>query len=918
MTDLRCEYGVNPLGLSVPNPCLSWRIATDRQRVRQTAYHLRVFDAAGKSLWDTNKVLSDRTTNICYQGLPLSSLQRCTWQGRVWDEQDTASEWSDTASWEMALLTRAEWRARWIEPEQVMDPKHFQPCPYLRTEFDVDERPVRCARVYATCHGVYELSLNGTIVGDMLFAPGFTPYDRRLDYQTYAIEQHLQPGSNALGVILGDGWYRGQINALSQRNVYGSRLALLLQVYIEYADGTEQWVITDQHWKTAPGPILKSDMKDGECYDARLELTGWDRAGYDDSQWNAVNVVEHSYDSLKAFCGVPARRKETFTPTILHTPNGQTVLDFGQNIAGRVRVTASGQAGMTIRMTHGETLDAQSNFTMLNHNPKGALIKLSGYPGLLQQVEYTFKGDGIETYEPRFSFQGFRYVLLEGFPGEPRPDQFTAIAIYSDMRETGHFSCSNPLLNQLHSNILWSMKGNFLYIPTDCPQRERAGWTGDAQVFAAAASVLMETTGFFRDWLASLALEQRPDGLVPNLVPDSTRLASGGIISATNGSSGWGDAAVIIPWTLYHYFCDPGVLERQYDSMKAWVNYMTQRAQQSNLANRLFNPGLRTLPKEQQRYIWDTNYHWGEWLEPDNRAFNTLIHNMFFGSPSVATAFFAYSTGLLGKAARLLGKTQDADQYDALAHKVRQAWQQAFIAPDGTLRPDRQATYVRALAFDLLPPEMRARVAQRLVELVDAKQGHLDTGFLSTGFLCSVLTAYGYADKAYEVLLQETSPSWLYAVRKNATTIWEQWDSITPDHTFKALASLNHYSPGAVAIWFYEYVAGIRAGSPGYKHIIIDPYPGGGLSSAQASILTLHGEVYSAWRLDGDTFHLHVGIPPNTSAEVRLPTREPQAIYESGVALGESDAVKIMSQTEKRTHLALESGEYQFHCPYLL
>ena len=504
---------------------------------------------------------------------------------------------------------------------------------------------------------------------------------------------------------------------------------------------------------------------------------------------------------------------------------------MAKNLAGVVHFRVSGPRGTAIRLTHGEALDKDGNFTLANLS-LGKEADPTKNP--FQQVVYILKGEGVEEYEPHFTVHGFRYVKLEGYPGEIHPTDFASVAIYSDMPVTGTFECSDPLITRLHKNVEWSMKSNFLDLPTDCPQRERAGWTGDAQIFAPSASFLMDTRAFFRKWLKELAIEQFPSGMLGNFVPNPLRLAKGGFagfLSGLDGSSGWGDAAVLIPWALYQAYGDVPIFEDQYESMQAWVNYLQKRARQVNLATRLKRTYL-TDPayRARQQYIWDTNYHWGEWLEPGNGEGSNIVtgvlKNRIFGAPVVATAYFAHSTRLLAQTAELLGKAEDAEKYRALADQVKSAYSEEFIGKDGRIEPDRQASYVRVLAFDLAQEALKPAIVEHLVRLVRASGNHIGTGFLSTVFLCEVLAKYGHLDTAYDLLTQKTIPSWLYAVTKGATTIWETWEGIKPDGSVNL--SLNHYSPGAVINFLHRVVAGIAAAEPGYNSISIHPQPGGG------------------------------------------------------------------------------------------
>ncbi len=920
---LRTENLDNPLGIDVRRPRLSWQIASDQRTITQRAYQIQVAETsdqlaqASNLLWDSGRVDSDKSIAIRYDGPEGQSGQRYVWRVRVWDQDDHASEWSDPAWWEMGLLAESEWTADWIEVDWEEDPKAFKPCPFFRRAFTLGH-PVTSARLYITAHGLYEAWLNGQRVGDQVFTPGYTPFDKQLQYQVYDVTALLQPGENALGAILGDGWYRGKVYGTDARNVYGTRLGLLALLKLETPAG-QVIIATDAAWKATTGSILKSDLKDGETYDARLELPGWSSAGYDDRDWKRVRTVRHAKNHLVASLGVPVRRKEMFAPqAILKTPKGETVLDFGQNLAGVVRMKVRGPSGTTVRLRHGETLSKEGNFTIAH-----LLLPAPNddKPPAFQEVYYTLKGEGEEEYEPRFTVHGFRYVKVEGYPGEPTADDFSAVAIYSDMPPTGTFTCSDPLINQLHKNVEWSMKSNFLDLPTDCPQRERAGWTGDAQIFAPSASFLMDTQAFLRRWLKELTLEQAPDGKVGNFVPDPYRLAQGlvsRIFKMLDGSAGWSDVAVMMPWDVYWAFGDVGVLEAQYESMKAWVDYVQTHARRVNWAKKL-NPRywLDNAYRERQQFIWDTGYHWGEWLEPGRGTAVALITDTLkralFGAEVVATAYFAHSARLLARIADILGKQADAQTYNAIADRVKAAYIEQMISSDGRMQPDTQAAYVRALAFDLAPEALRPAMVEHLVRLIRAADNHIGTGFLSTVFLCDVLADYGRLDVAYDLLNQKTIPSWLYAVTKGATTIWESWEGIREDGTPQL--SLNHYSPGAVIGFLHRRVAGLAAAEPGYRRILIDPQPGGGLTSARADYESVYGLIRSEWTRESGRMHVNVIIPANTHATVNLPGAEVSQVLERGVPLAQAAGIAEASQVGQTTRLEVGSGAYRFEYP---
>ena len=883
LTYLRCEYKVDPLGIDVRRPRLSWQLTADGRGVMQAAYQVRVAPSeAGLTtspIWDTGRVDSDQSIHVVYDGPALVSRQRYYWQVRVWDGDGAASDWSAPAFWEMGLLDPSDWQASWISPAWDEDLTAAQPAPLLRTTFAV-EGQVQAARAYVTSLGLYEVELNGRRVGDHVFTPGWTSYDTRLQYQTYDVADLLQPGDNAIGAMLADGWYRGHMTWSMRRNVYGDHLALLLQLQITYADGSVQTVGSDASWKAATGPILMADLYNGENYDARLEQPGWSRPGYDDGDWTGVRLIDHSKDILIAPAGPPVRKIEEIAPVaILHTPAGETVFDMGQNMVGWVRLTVRGAAGTTVTLRHAEVLDSDGNFYTDNLRQAE------------QTVRYTLKGDGTETYEPRFTFQGFRYVAVDGFPGVPTPENLTGVVIHSDMTPTGSFESSEPLINQLQHNIVWGQKGNFLDVPTDCPQRdERLGWTGDAQVFARTAAFNMDVAGFFAKWLGDLAADQKPNGSIPFVIPDvlTHRSLSGG------GATGWADAGIVIPWTLYLAYGDTRILETQYESMKAWIGYMQDRAGDD--------------------LIWDGDFHFGDWL-----AYAT-DRSDYPGATTdkdlIATAYFAYSTSLLQRIASVLGKGDDAARYGALLEDVRQAFRKEFITANGRMASNTQTAYALALSFGLMPNGQEAQAAGRLARDVRVFGNHITTGFLGTPLLCHSLSEHGYVDVAYDLLNQDTYPSWLYPVKMGATTIWERWDGIKPDSSFQdaGMNSLNHYAYGAIGDWLYRVVAGLEADpdEPGYKHIRIQPQPGGGLTHARATLNTMYGVAASAWEFVDGQFRLDVTVPPNTHATVRLPHATLAQVSESGQALDAAAGIARAFQAGEAVIVEAGSGQYVF------
>ena len=639
-----------------------------------------------------------------------------------------------------------------------------------------------------------------------------------------------------LGALLADGWYRGRLTwNPAHRHIYGDRLALLAQLEIAYADGTADRVMTDAHWGAVPGPIISSSLYDGETYDARRECPGWDRARFDDAGWTGVRVIERDLGTLVAPSGPPVRRTALLAPVaISRTPSGATLVDFGQNLTGRVRFSVAGPAGTTVTLRHAEVLEQGELATRPLRTAEAT-------------DRYTLRGSGVETWEPRFTYHGFRYAEVTGWPGELTPDAIRAVVCHSDLERTGWFTCSDPLLNGLHENVIWSMRGNFLDVPTDCPQRdERLGWTGDIAAFAPAACFLYDSAGFLESWLADLAADQADaGGVVPFVVPNVLE-------EPPVPTAAWGDAAVVVPWVLYERYGDPGILAAQFDSMRAWVDLVAEQA------------GPRRL--------WDRGFQFGDWLDPSapsERAGQARTDPYL-----LATACFARSAELLARAAQVLGRAGEAAHYAALAAEVRAAFAAEYVTPAGRLLSDAPTAYALALQFGLLPDAaQRHRAGARLADLVRAGGYHIGTGFVGTPLICDALCSAGHVDAAYRLLLQQDCPSWLYPVTMGATTVWERWDSLLPDGSVNpgSMTSFNHYALGAVADWMHRVVGGLAPGAPGYRRLEVRPRPGGGLTHARARHQTPYGLAECAWAIVDGRMTVTVVVPPNTTARVTLP-----------------------------------------------
>jgi len=882
---LRVEYLTNPIGIDVVQPRLSWRIASTRRNTMQAAYQLQVgtseasLTRGANLLWDSGKKVSDASVFVDYGGPQTVSRTRYYWRVRVWDSSGRTSPWSAIALWETGLLQPTDWTAQWIGPPSAPSDSLPSPSPLLRRAFRVDDR-VRSARLYVTSLGLYEAYLNGQRIGDQLFNPGWTSYRRRLQYQTYDVTSLVRPGANVIGAMLGDGWYRGHLGFFGQRNLYGRRLAVRAQLEIQYQSGRTERVVSDGDWKASAGPLLSSDIYAGETYDARRELSGWASAPYDDREWVAVARVDPPPSALVASLSPPVRRVRELRPVAIRlAPSGETIFDLGQNFTGWARLSVRGPAGTTVTLRFGEVLDREGNLYTANLRAAA------------QTDRYTLSGNGREVYEPHFTFHGFRYVAVRGLPAPPDSATITGIAVSSDLVQTGSLVTSDSLLNQLQRNIVWGQRSNFLDVPTDCPQRdERLGWTGDAQVFARTAAFNMDVAGFFAKWLSDVAADQDPSGSVPWVIPnplggDSTRFA---------GTAGWSDVAVIVPWTMYLAYGDRRLLERQYPSMRAWVDYARRRA----------GTGL----------IWRPGWQFGDWLalHSDDPSYPGATT----GTDLIATAFLAHSTDLVARTAAILGHEDDAVEYRARFRAIREAFNREFVSRTGRVGENTQTAYALAIAFDLLPDSLVSVAGGRLAQDVEARDHHLTTGFLGTPYLLHVLGATGHIGDAFALLTQRTYPSWLYPITRGATTMWERWDGIRPDSSFEdpGMNSFNHYAFGAVGDWMYQNIGGIDVdpARPGYRRSRIAPRPGAGLTSASASLETAYGMLKSAWRLEGRRFVLDVAVPANTSAEVTLWDARVADVREGGVPLDGRDGVRSARQRGNNVIVDVGSGTYSF------
>lgn len=879
--DLKTEYLLNPLGIDEKRPRFSWKLESTEKNVMQTAYRIVVYSGE-EQVWDSQEVRGDESQRIRYQGTALKSRQHLTWKVEVQAGGEKAV--SQTAEFEMGLLAPEDWKAKWIEPEGEIDIDKRKPSPYLRREFHV-KKGLNKARIYQTAHGIYEFWMNGHSGTPDILKPGFTSYYKRIQYQAYDITELLREGMNVWAVILGDGWWRG-VTGGTLNNNFGYKLHFFGQIELTYEDGSIEIIGSDERFKTASGGLLASDMIMGDIFDANLEPEGWKYPGFDDTVWRAAHLLDIPADvELIASRSVPVREKEQFSGNELTDKKGKRILDFGQNLAGYVKIRLRGcRKGQKITLTFGEDIK-EGCFSVENCNK--AVLPMENF----QQIIYICSGKSEERYCPMFSFFGYRYMKIKGYSGRIYPEDMISVAIYSDMEETGRFTCSNPLINQLVSNSRWSQKSNFADVATDCPTREKNAWTGDNQIYVRTATDFMNVYTFYEKWLLDMKAEQyesgkigitfpstsschNPEEFSRKAVPLSALAGPSGEGSIGEDTVGWGDAAVWIPYMVYLCYGDKKILENQYETAKKYVDYELSCAKTPN-------PVYAELPQYRTtvdgtldaEYIYDTRFHYGEWEEPiaESRPGNleeAIELAMMYGKPVVATAYMFRSCKNLAHMAEILGITEDAEKYSWLAKRIKTVYNKYLIPEDGVIEQGHQAPYVRILAMGLCAEDKKAIIVKQLIKEIEDNDYKLNTGFLSTPFLLQVLAAEGYQELAFRILEQTESPGWLHPVLLGSTTILEQWDGMDRHE-----ASFNHYSYGSVCEFLFGNVAGIQPDfeHPGYRHFQIKPTIGGNLTWAKASYVSLYGTIASEWEKTEEGIMYRFVVPVNTTAEIVLP-----------------------------------------------
>ncbi len=909
-TFLRCEYLVNPLGIDVLKPRFSWLVVATERGQKQTAY--RVLVASSEQLlreemgdlWDTGKVASDQTIHMEYQGKDLPSKMLCYWKVQVWDKDNEPSEWSPVAFWSIGLLNPSDWNAKWIgAPRKSLGnlrkvrpkKKKYDPSPLLRKSFKVQGK-VKRAILYASALGEYILTINGSRVGDRWLSPEWTDYKKRVQYQTYDVTDLLRPDENVIGAVLADGWFAGNLGPLGfVHDYWGVDRRLIVRLDVELANGEIKEIVSDSSWKIVEdGPIQKADHHMGEDYDARKEIPGWDAPYFDDSEWNPVEVDNKIKTNLVAQMNEPIRKVKELKPIGLMMPKaGVWIFDLGQNIAGWCKIRLNGslcEPNGVVTVRHGEML--YEDGTLYTANLRFAKATDTFIIASTEEREY----------HPYFTYHGFRFVEVTGFKQGAKPDlnMLTGCVVSSDCRLTGAFESSNTRLNKLYSNIVWTQIDNLISVPTDCPQRsERMGWMGDVQVYARTSMFNMDMGAFYAKWIQDMRDAQLKDGRYPDIIP----YPKWGVNSVLKfyGAPAWTDCGVTLPWDMYLYYMDRTLLQKHYKSAKRLVDYIRAK-----------NPSLIWKKKRGRDYNDWLN---GDWIKhmPDYPKSGAEVPREVF-----ATAFFAHSTELLSKMAKVLEKNDDFAFYNSLANKIKETYIREFVNEEGKIKGDTQAGYALSLNFGLIPESLRAKAAKNLVSALEKYDWRLSTGFCTTLRMMRELARWGNADVANNLLFSERFPSWFYMIENGATTMWERWDGYVKGRRkpFQnwLMNSFNHYAYGSIGEYLYGVVLGINLdeNEPGFKHTIIKPIPTKQLQWVKGKYESICGVIEVNWEYLGNKLKLTVAIPANASATIHLPTSKTSDVSEGGSLLDRAKGLKVVGIQDNRVVVDAQSGRYDF------
>lgn len=893
-TRLTCEYLVNPMGIDVAAPRLAWINESGTRGQFQTAYRVLVagsevqLGADRGDLWDSGKVDSSDSINVVYAGKPLVSGQRACWKVRVWDRNGKESAWSRPAFWEMGLLRPEEWKAKWIcgdkpLPRNAEDFYQDQPAPLFRAEFNVDG-PVRRARAYVSGLGYYELRCNGAKVGDRMLDPGWTSYAKRVLYSTYDVTPALRQGANAVGLMVGNGWYNplpmkmwGWLN-IREHLTIGKPMAIL-QMDIEYADGRRQTVETGPGWKTTNGPIVRDSIYLGEAYDARLEQSGWDRPGFDDGDWRPAIEATDRVGPLRAQMQPPIRVTRVIQPTKVTEPQpGIFIHDMGQNFAGVARLRVRGKAGTRIDLRYGELLNKDGTLNGMTAVAGQIKAKGTGGPGApdiaWQRDSYVLKGNGDEEYTPRFTFHGFRYVEVTGLEPDVKLLGLEGLRISSDVAEAGRFACSNEMFNRIQTMCKWTLLSNLFSVQSDCPQREKYGYGGDIVAASEYAMLNFDMAAFYEKTVHDFADAARDNGALTETAP-YVGISDEGLVKGA-APIGWGTAHPMLLQQLYQYYGNRRLLEEQYKTARRWIEFLRAHAKE-NCIDKCIGDHETVAPK---------------------------------GVPLTSTAFYYYNVATLARIADIIGRNDDAETYAVLAKDIREAFNRRFLNPETRrYEPDTQASQAFALYFNLAAPEHRDDTLRALVDdVVNKHRGHLSTGIFGTKYMLNTLSDLGQTDVAYTIVNQKDFPGWGHMLESGATTLWEHWKF--SDNTY----SHNHPMFGSVSEWFYKAVAGIAVADDavGADRLILRPCPAGDLTWAQAEYDSVRGPVAVKWRIDGGRFRAEIQVPVGAEAMLYLPTTDPASVHESGRPAAQADGVKFLRAEQGRLVYNLVSGRYAF------